>query len=982
MAQRAAVAALCALGGSTAAPLPQGADGGRALARPAVGAGAAAGGRCGFKVGEDPARCVCHPKADALDADMGDALSWLCGQRALAGCAAINPGGDHYQPNTIRDHANWAFEQWYTQTPAGDKSYASCFFASGAYLSDSVDHKPPLGHFELTKNGHMLYPTPAKSEGATDSIPKGQSMSFVSAAFSGNWIGSNSKFSVWLAGATDGCRAHAEISYDFDADGRPDRTEVYMDTPAPLRVLPEYEAYTHAIGTDDSTHGDYTAMKGGTVTLTIFNQADSAGAIQVVVSTPGGPSFVTAPFHEGAAVNPPPPPPPIPAGDCPTWYETSPRISSAHPHFRNVKNAPYSARGDANFDDWGPINMALTDGRQPWRDATTQPAVVYFPAGTYRIRDTLPNYMYTHMIGNHDPQAKCRSTIELARGSTAHFAIVAAPNFDGPGVDNFYHQIQNIDVVVGNADAMAIHWKVAQGTNLRNMTFHMDGADTAIFIENGGGGFIGDVRIIGGKTGLDIGGQQWMIRNLSVERVSVMAINVRWNWGFVFIGTHISNCPSGFSGGDDDNPSIHGGIGDSIVGSVVLVDTTFENVKVGIVEKYPELSTLIMDRVTADSQTEFLLKGPHSEIAGSQSVRLYRQGWGYENGQKLSPFLRDIPNKQNGKPSTTSMPPIRPDTPMENRPLPPWQSTPVANVVNVLAEGCRGDGVADDSTCLQSALSKASDVVFLPSGTYLLSKTVTVPAGVTLVGEAWSELKAKAGAPTFMNRQAPQPMLVLASGARRTSLSNLMFTVAGDVPGCILLQWRAADVSIWDVHWRLMYSAYASVMLLPEAGGYMENSWVWTADHDVDGVIPTLKVDVPHGLVSESVHPTWFVGVAVEHHSLAQFNFTGAQHQTLFMAQTETPYWQDPPTAWMFDVKGSSDLAIYGAVGENWYNGVQVHMNQIEGCHSCTVFSMSTKSEKTRDYSDPQSYAMDGDHTIESRKDTGTCSNYAVDTYP
>lgn len=45
------------------------------------------------------------------------------------------------------------------------------------------------------------------------------------------------------------------------------------------------------------------------------------------------------------------------------------------------------------------------------------------------------------------------------------------------------------------------------------------------------------------------------------------------------------------------------------------------------------------------------------------------------------------------------------------------------------------------------------------------------------------------------------------------------------------------------------------------------------------------------------------------------------------------------------------------------------------------VFAMNTKSEKQREYSDPDTYAMDGDHTIDSRKDTGTCSCYVVDTY-
>jgi hypothetical protein len=55
----------------------------------------------------------------------------------------------------------------------------------------------------------------------------------------------------------------------------------------------------------------------------------------------------------------------------------------------------------------------------------------------------------------------------------------------------------------------------------------------------------------------------------------------------------------------------------------------------------------------------------------------------------------------------------------------------------------------------------------------------------------------------------------------------------------------------------------------------------------------------------------------------------------------------------MFNIENSQDIAVYGAVGENWYHGSQVHMNNIKSCHSCTVFAMNTKSEKQREYSDP-----------------------------
>ena len=236
-----------------------------------------------------------------------------------AGCKDINPGGSKYEPNTNRAHADWAFEHYYLT----DESYTSCFFASNAYLRDSQDHKPPLGHYELTKDGRLMYPTPAKTQGGTDTIaPGGSKVWTVVEGLTGNWVGTNAIFRLWLTGSVPGCRAHAEIAYDFNGDGKPERTEVYSDSSDSLRVLPEYEAYTNAVGTDDSTSGDYASMQNGKVSVTVFNDKDSKGAIQVMVATNESPSFITVPYHNGPEIRPPPPPKPVPSKDCPTWYES------------------------------------------------------------------------------------------------------------------------------------------------------------------------------------------------------------------------------------------------------------------------------------------------------------------------------------------------------------------------------------------------------------------------------------------------------------------------------------------------------------------------------------------------------------------------------------------------------------------------------------------------------------------------------------
>jgi hypothetical protein len=172
----------------------------------------------------DTAGAACHVKADARDSDIGDTLSWLCGTGEVD-CAQINPGGAHYEPNTNKDHANWAFDQYYQKHASSGP--ASCFFGGLAALVP-----PPFGHFDIVQGGTMAYPTQAKQGiDLTEEIPKGQSKSYTSPKMTGNYTGDGTAFSVWVAASGSGVEAHAEVGYDFDGDGTPDRTEVHRVCP-------------------------------------------------------------------------------------------------------------------------------------------------------------------------------------------------------------------------------------------------------------------------------------------------------------------------------------------------------------------------------------------------------------------------------------------------------------------------------------------------------------------------------------------------------------------------------------------------------------------------------------------------------------------------------------------------------------------------------------------------------------------------------
>ena len=48
----------------------------------------------------------CATKADAADADLSSGMGWACGAGGI-NCAPIQPGGAHYQPNTLAAHASW-----------------------------------------------------------------------------------------------------------------------------------------------------------------------------------------------------------------------------------------------------------------------------------------------------------------------------------------------------------------------------------------------------------------------------------------------------------------------------------------------------------------------------------------------------------------------------------------------------------------------------------------------------------------------------------------------------------------------------------------------------------------------------------------------------------------------------------------------------------------------------------------------------------
>lgn len=87
----------------------------------------------------------CVASQGASDTALQVALDYACGYGG-ADCSAIQSGASCYNPNTVRDHASYAFNDYYQKNPAP----TSCVFGGTATLTSNdpsknfIEHKSPI----------------------------------------------------------------------------------------------------------------------------------------------------------------------------------------------------------------------------------------------------------------------------------------------------------------------------------------------------------------------------------------------------------------------------------------------------------------------------------------------------------------------------------------------------------------------------------------------------------------------------------------------------------------------------------------------------------------------------------------------------------------------------------------------------------------------------------------------------------------------
>jgi glucan 1,3-beta-glucosidase len=374
--------------------------------------------------------------------------------------------------------------------------------------------------------------------------------------------------------------------------------------------------------------------------------------------------------------------------------------------------------------------------------------------------------------------------------------------------------------------------------------------------------------------GLNIGNQQFTMRNLVISD-AVTGISQIWSWGWTYQGLQITNTTTALS-------ISNGGSSAQNVGSVNVIDSTITDSSVFVSSAWTTSSSpagagsLILENIVLNN-VGTAVNGPSGTVLGGGTTTI--SGWG--QGHKYTPT----------GPSTfqgSFTPATRPSGLLASgssnyytKSKPQYAGTSTGSVLSVRSAGAKGDGSTDDTSAIQSAINSAASsgqILFFDYGIYKVSATLYIPPGSKIVGESYPTIMGSGSA--FSNMNSPQAVVQVGKSGDSGDIewSDMIVSTQGSAPGAVLIEYNLAASSgagLWDVHTRIggftgsnlqvaqcptsaavsasCQAAYMSFHITSSASNvYLENVWLWTADHDIDDPSNTqISVYTGRGLLIE-----------------------------------------------------------------------------------------------------------------------------------
>ncbi len=508
----------------------------------------------------------------------------------------------------------------------------------------------------------------------------------------------------------------------------------------------------------------------------------------------------------------------------------------------DVTKSPYEADPTGESD-------ATTALQQALKDARDTRSVCYLPAGRYLVSGTIEgiqgivnwdewpygdplitnpylseaSFEYPNVIMG--TRGKDRATIVLADHAPgfgdpdsprpviyfwarAHRAVeVEDLNRPAPSI-SFNQKIMNLDfdLGAGNPGAIAIDHRAAEGSTVEDVYIRAYGAFAGIRNAPGSGGSMHGIRVEGGRYGLYVSGSQPspLVSDLELTGQTEYAVWFNARGPLTLVGARIRG--AGIRGVMPDH---------NYDGALNLVDVCIE------LENHTKAvqaaRSIVMDNVwirdadtLAEVVNEAVLAG---DPGGIVHVRFYAAGAraDYDEFIDNKPWKDALWVDREKQEDPVALTEKAGEIPAGLTDIHRYRVLPDffdPDVVNVRQEPylARGDGLSDDTEALQRAID-ASEKVFLPKGTYLLTRPLKLRAGTVLFGVSniLSVITTFNQKPDrlhdsdipYHNTTYPDPLIETADDPEAATMAGMFRIVQPALNPCVYaLHWRAGRKSV------------------------------------------------------------------------------------------------------------------------------------------------------------------------------------------
>ena len=561
-----------------------------------------------------------------------------------------------------------------------------------------------------------------------------------------------------------------------------------------------------------------------------------------------------------------------------------------------LTHGKFPVTGDGVADDSAALQQAIDKVQE-----STNQGILFVPSGRYRVTKTIYIWPGIRLIGFGPTRPVLVLGTETPGFQKGPAYMVffaggrpdagATPPDASPGT--FYSAVSNIDFEIsdGNPGAVAVRAHYAQHCFLAHIDFRIGSGLAGI---HDGGNVAQDVHFYGGQYGIwtrkPSPGWQFTVIDATFEGQREAAIREH-EAGLTLVRPQFKNVPTAISidAKYSDELWIKDGRMENVTGPAVIISNE-NNARTEI-----NMENVVCRHVAtfaAYRESGKRVAGP----AEMYEVKTFSHGLHYAD-LGATPAIQDVYETA----ALSALPaPVNSDI-LDLPPMDTW--------VNIRSLGATGDGVTDDTEAFQRAIAK-NRTIYLPSGQYRVTDTITLKPDTVLIGlqPSVTRILLADSTPAFQGVGSPKPLLeTLREGTN--IVTGIGLYTNGINPRAVAAKWGAGthsmmndvrflgghgtidpNVSAREAHnaWREIYNNThtADASLDRRWDGQYPSLWITGGGTFVDLWTPSTFAQA--GLyISNTSTPGRIYELSSEHHVRNEVILDHASNWQIYALQTE-----------------------------------------------------------------------------------------------